>query len=81
MSIRILGEPESGAAGILDQPAGILVLDSWPQPPDPQLRAFVWCRCHPNQPALPAEPAAVAEHPSLMVGLFANGHPSGNGHK
>jgi hypothetical protein len=66
-----------------EQPAGIVVLDRLLQAPDPRLRAFVWCRCHPAHPALPAERAAASPFPLLMVGLGKNGedgHPTANGH-
>ena len=81
MSIMIFRASGKGTAG-REVPAGIVVLDHLPQPPDAQLRAFVWCRCHPAHPALPAERAAVAPFPVLMVGSGRNGEdgdPSANG--
>jgi hypothetical protein len=69
MILRASGKETAGR----EHPAGIVVLDRLPQPPDPQLRAFVWCRCHPAHPALPTEQAAAAPFPVLMVGLGRNG--------
>lgn len=56
-----------------EYPAGIVVLEHLPQPPDVQLRAFVWCRCHPAHPALPTELAVAPTFPELMVGCGGNG--------
>lgn len=82
VSIMIFRASGKGTAG-REQPAGIVVLDRLPEPAAPQLRAFVWCRCHPANPVMPTEQAAVAPFPVLMVGLGRNGedgHPSDNGH-
>lgn len=68
--------------GRRDQPAGILALDTLPQPPDPRLRPFVWCRHHANRAASPAARPEVRRFPLLMVGLAgngANGDASANG--
>ncbi len=72
MSMKISKGLGSDTSGRREQPAGIVVLESLPQPPDPQLRAFVWCRCHPSRSALPAERAR-APLSMLMVGLARNG--------
>jgi hypothetical protein len=62
-SMRINGSKSNSG---LNQPAGILVLETVPPPPDPQLRAFVWCRHHANDPVLPEE--TVAKPFPVMVG-------------
>ncbi|MGD2152547.1 MAG: hypothetical protein PVG79_04715 [Gemmatimonadales bacterium] len=79
MISRAFGKRAAGR----EQPAGIVILDRLPQPPVPQLRAFVWCRRHGGHPGLPAERAVATPFPELMVGLGKNGafgHPSENGH-
>jgi hypothetical protein len=68
----LLNTPREPGAG-RERPAGIVVLDRFREPPDPQLRAFVWCRGHLNHPAPPAERLAAAQFPLLMVGLATNG--------
>lgn len=72
VSIMIMRASKEGTAG-REHPAGIVVLDRLPQPPDARLRAFVWSRCHPARPAVPTERAMAPPFPALMVGCGGNG--------
>ncbi len=49
-------------------PAGIVILDRFPAPAAPQLRAFVWCRHRPDRPALPTAALKAPLPGALLVG-------------